>query len=87
MTQETDRELLVRIDQKVCAIDDRTTELHKWMDDHEKRDRVDFKEDRARLSKLERKQNWMLGVGSTMGSVILVAAGIAVAWARNLLQS
>ena len=87
MTQETDRELLVRIDERVGTTHDRMERLESWMEDHEERDREDFKEDRARLSKVEKKQNWMLGVGSTMGSVILVAAGMAVAWARNLLQS
>lgn len=87
MTRETDRELLVRIDERVGTTHDRMERLESWMDNHEERDREDFKEDRVRLSKLERKQNWMLGVGSTLGSVILVAAGIAVAWAKNLLQS
>lgn len=72
MDEKTDRELLVRIDERVAS-------LHGWMDDHEKRDRADFKEVHKRINRVERKQNWMLGVGSmtvfTIGIMVSIVAG------------
>lgn len=52
--------------------------ISKWLGEHETRDREDFKEVHTRVSRVERKQNWLLGVGSTC-----LAFGSAVlAWLR-----
>ncbi len=84
MTQESELALLVRIDERTKNTDLVVMRLHTWMDNHEKRDREDFKEDRARISKVEKKQNWMLGIGSALSSTFILVGGIIVAWGKGM---
>lgn len=75
--EKTDRELLVRIDERVAS-------LHEWMGDHEKRDREDFKEVHHRINRVERKQNWMLGVGSMTVFTIGIAVSVVVGFVKGM---
>ena len=60
----------------VERIDERTETIHDWIEKHELQDRDDFKEVHARVNKVERKQNWTLGVISMAGFAITTA----IAW-------
>lgn len=75
--EKTDRELLVRIDE-------RTATLHDWMESHEERDREDFKEVHKRINRVERKQNWMLGIGSMTVFTVGIAVSILVGFIRGI---
>lgn len=71
----------------LARIDERTESMMTIMEKHsealvlhEERDRQDFKEVHSRISRVERKQNWMIGVGTT--SVVVV--GFVVSFARKM---
>lgn len=60
-----------RTDERTEAILTHQEEQAKALEAHEERDRQDFKELHSRVSRVERKQNWMLGVASaTVASVM-----------------
>lgn len=76
-TQETDRELLVRIDERVAS-------LHDWAETHEQQDREDFKEVHSRINRVERKQNWMLGIGTTAVFTVGIAVSIVAGFVKGM---
>lgn len=67
---------LADIKSLVERIDERTETIHDWMIKHEMQDREDFKEVHGRVNRVERKQNWTLGVLSMAGFAITTA----IAW-------
>ena len=60
----------------VERIDERTTIILTNQEKIEDRVRDDFKDVHGRVSRVERKQNWMLGVGSAVVFVITTVAGV-----------
>jgi hypothetical protein len=67
-----DRDMLIRIDE-------RTETLVDLFERHVEQDRMDFKEIHTRINHISAKQNWMLGVGTTVGVVV----GIIGAWLKS----
>lgn len=63
----------------VERIDERTATIHDWIGKHELQDRDDFKEVHGRINRVERKQNWTLGVISLAGFVITAT----IAWLKG----
>lgn len=61
-------------------IDERTANTHEWTKTHEAQDREDFKEVHSRFNRMERKQSWILGVGSAS----MLALGGLLTWAKDL---
>ena len=58
------RDAVVRIDERTKSILDNQEKHTKALAAHEERDRQDFKDVHSRVSRVERKQNWMLGIGT-----------------------
>ena len=73
------KELLVRIDERTKGMDAKSDVLLARFDDHEKKDREDFREVYSRLNTLEKRQNWLFGVGSGIAFLF----GIAAAWIKT----
>lgn len=66
----------------VARIDERTESILKGVEmhvanfkNHEQSDREDFKEIHARITSVEKKQNWMLGIGTAAVFLGTVLAG------------
>lgn len=74
------KEGMARIDERTIAIHDSQEKLGEALLTHEERDRLDFKEVDHRFNSVERKQNWMLGVGTASVFVL----GLAVTFIRGL---
>jgi hypothetical protein len=66
---------LAAIDSRTQAIHDNQEKLNEAMIGHEERNRSDFKELHDRVTGVERKQNWMLGVGTTVVFVVTLIVG------------
>lgn len=58
------RDTVIRIDERTLAILDHQEKQTEALAAHEERDRQDFKSVHSRVSRLERKQNWILGIGT-----------------------
>ena len=69
-------ESLGRIDERCVAIHDAQEDLTKGMKTQEDRNRADFKAVHGRVNRVEKKQSWMLGVGSTLMAVVVFASGV-----------
>ncbi len=67
------KETMARIDERTAAILDHQEVQAKALSEHEERDRQDFKELHSRVSRVERKQNWMLGVATAVVTASVVA--------------
>ncbi len=67
-----DRDRLIRIDE-------RTAIMAKLFDRHMEQDRQDFDALHHRVNRLSAKQNWMIGVATTLGGVM----GIVGIWKRD----
>lgn len=65
---------LSSIDAQCEAIRSSQDDLNETFKTHEERDREDFKEVHIRISAVEKKQNWILGVGTT-GIFVLTMIG------------
>jgi len=63
-----------RIDERTVAIHDNQKRLGRAFVGHEAKDREDFKEVHTRITTVEKKQNWTLGVGSAIVFAITIAA-------------
>ena len=74
------KETMARIDERTTAILLNQEKLSTSLEGHEDRDRVDFKEVHHRISRVERKQNWMLGIGTSVVFVIMTIGGLAKAF-------
>ncbi len=72
MDQE-DRDILIRIDE-------RTAKLAAVFETHVVQNREDFKDVHHRVNRVVAKQNWMLGVGTAVGSIV----GVIVIWLTKL---
>ena len=70
---------LTHLTAMVERIDERTERIDDWIDKHEKQNRDDFKEVHSRVNRVERKQNWTLGVLSMAGFAITAT----IAWAKD----
>ncbi len=57
------------------AIHESQGALNETFKTHEARDREDFKEVHARIAAVEKKQNWILGVGTAGLFVITLVSG------------
>ena len=73
---------LAELKETVARIDERTDSIHtaiknysKALSKHEDHDRDDFKEVHHRITKVERRQNWMLGIGTAGVFVLTMVAG------------
>jgi hypothetical protein len=75
------REAVARIDERTETILGGMEEFKKALREHEDRDRMDFKELHHRVTSVERKQNWMLGIGTA----VAFAAGSVLVWVRTTL--
>lgn len=65
------KETMARIDERTVTILTHQETQAAALEAHEDRDREDFRELHKRVSKVERKQNWMLGVATaTVASVM-----------------
>lgn len=79
------REMLARVDERTVAILSEQRALNERFDTHEAEDREDFKEVHHRISRTERKVNWILGLGAGIAFLVsaigayLKLAGLAVA--------
>lgn len=60
MMEQEDRERLIRIDE-------RTATLVETLGKHVTQDREDFKEVHSRVNRLAAKQNWIIGIFSSLG--------------------
>ncbi len=69
-------ESLGRIDERCVAIHDAQRDMADGMKDHEDRNREDFKIVHGRVSRVEKKQSWMLGIGSALMGVVVFASGL-----------
>ena len=58
--------VVARIDERTMAILQHQEDHKEALTAHEDRDRDDFKEVHHRINRLERRQNWFLGVGSAI---------------------
>ena len=74
------KETMARIDERTIAILMNQEKLGDSLEGHEDRDRVDFKEVHHRISRVERKQNWMLGIGTSIAFAIIAIGGVAKAF-------
>ncbi|MHA2067835.1 MAG: hypothetical protein ACXABY_26020 [Candidatus Thorarchaeota archaeon] len=74
MTEQSLAEVVARIDERAGAILVSQERLEKSIQAHEDRDRIDFKEVNNRITALEKRQNWMIGVGTTVATGIGMAA-------------
>lgn len=63
--EQEDRDRLIRIDE-------RTARLVEVVEKHVGEDRDDFKEVHHRINRVTAKQNWMIGIFSSLGVVISV---------------
>lgn len=74
------KEMMARIDERTETILDHQEKQNAALTKHMDQDREDFKEVHSRISRVERKQNWMLGVGSAcmfvIGAVITILKGV-----------
>jgi hypothetical protein len=68
------KEMVARVDERTQTILTNQENLAKTVADHETRDRQDFKEVHSRINRVERRQNWFLGVGTT----VVFCVGVAV---------
>lgn len=75
------RELLIRIDERTSHIATRQDEILDRFESHELQDREDFRTVFERLNKVEKRQNWIMGVGSGL----MVAGGLIGAWLKTKL--
>lgn len=66
---------LTAINGKCEAIQASQEDLNEMFKAHEERDREDFKEVHTRITTVETRQNWMLGVGATGIFVLTIVAG------------
>ncbi len=66
---------LALINVRCEAIHDSQGALNETFKTHEARDREDFKEVHARIATVEKKQNWILGVGTTGLLVATIVGG------------
>jgi hypothetical protein len=69
-----DRELratVARIDERTASILNNQEKLGKALKSHEDQDHVDFKEVHDRITKVDRKQNWMLGVATAVVAIFI----------------
>jgi hypothetical protein len=76
MDSEQRAATLARIDERTEAILTRMDQHVKAFEAHEERDRQDFKDVNKRIGAVERKQNWMIGVGTTAVFCIGIVLGI-----------
>lgn len=60
---------MARIDERTIAIHSGQEKLSATLARHEAEDRADFKDVHDRITKGDRKQNWMLGVVTAMAAV------------------
>lgn len=67
---------LGRIDERCVAIHDAQDDIAKALKTHETENREDFGDVYSRVSRVEKKQSWMLGVGTTIMAVVVFASGI-----------
>jgi hypothetical protein len=65
-------ETTARIDERTVAIHDSQEQLSDALKRHEAEDRADFKEVHDRITRVDRKQSWMLGVATAA----VVSAGM-----------
>jgi len=70
---------IAEIHETLARIDERTSTILNNQEKIEVRVREDFKEVHHRVTKVERKQNWMLGVGSTVVFAITTVVGFLMA--------
>jgi hypothetical protein len=70
------KECLVRVDERTARILEVQEKQADSLNAHEERDREDFKEVHGRINKLERRQNWFMGIGT--GVVTIITAGWAI---------
>lgn len=66
---------VARVDERTIVILNHQKEHVENFINHEAEDRVDFKEVHTRITSVERKQNWMLGVGTAGIFVVTIVAG------------
>lgn len=66
---------MARIDERTIAIHDNQEKLSKTFTLHEMEDRQDFKEVHTRITGVDKKQNWMLGVGTAAVFVLTLIGG------------
>ena len=67
---------IARIEERTQAILEGQDRNAKDLDAHEERDREDFKEVHGRINKLERRQNWFIGIGT--GLIFFVSTTWAI---------
>lgn len=67
---------LGRIDERTIAIHDAQKDMADAFTSHENQNREDFKIVHSRVSRVEKKQSWMLGVGSAVMGIIVFASGV-----------
>jgi len=65
---------ITRIDGRCESIHDNQELLGAALVRHEERDRLDFRDVQKRVAKVERRQNWILGVGTSCVFAITLAA-------------
>lgn len=68
-------ETVVRIDERTVAILANQHALAETFKDHEQQDHEEFQDVRSRITAIERKQGWILGVGSALVFVITLVSG------------
>lgn len=69
--------MVARTDERTASMAKSISDIAVAMRSHEDRDREDFKAVHSRVNRVERKQNWMLGVGSAV--VVLFTMAVTAA--------
>ena len=69
------KEGLGRIDERTVAIHDAQKDLADAFKDHEKDNRTDFRGVHIRVNKIEKKQAWMIGIGTAITGMVATVGG------------
>jgi len=78
-------ECIARIDERTSIILTHQERHAQSLVEHEARDREDFKDVYGKISHLEKKQNWLLGVGAAGAFVLTVVSGFFKGIFANIL--
>lgn len=69
------KECVARIDERTQVILDHQEKQVEALDAHEERDRQDFKEVHDRITGVEKKQQWIIGLGTAVIFTITIIGG------------
>lgn len=69
------KDMVTRIDERTLTILQRIDRVAHDLNEHETEDRQDFKDLHSRVNAVERKQNWIVGIGTAIAFAATIAIG------------